>query len=60
MDVNEEVLSDSMIEEVTSIVGLLSDEELEEIGIEEDEVENPTEETFKKIQEYFKNKSQEN
>ncbi len=43
------------IEEVIELTNLLSLEELKAIGISEEELKNPTEETLNKIQEYFKN-----
>ncbi len=55
MENNEQqVLADGEIVEIIELTNLLSEEELEAIGISEDEIKNPTEETLIKIQEYFK------
>lgn len=47
-------------EEVISIAELLSEEELKEIGLSEEEIKNPTEETIQKIRKHFQNKAKEN
>lgn len=46
--------------EILSIAELLSEEELKEIGLSEEEIKNPTEETIQKIREHFQNKAKEN
>lgn len=56
MENNEQiVLTDEEVEEIIELTNLLSKEELDAIGISEDELKTPTEETLTKIQEYFKN-----
>lgn len=59
MDTQEVIVNSDIKEEVISITGLLSDEEINEIGITKDDIENPTEEVLKKIQEYFQEKAKE-
>lgn len=59
MDTQEVIVNSDIKEEVISITGLLSDEEINEIGITKDDIENPTEEILKKIQEYFQEKAKE-
>lgn len=53
MDTKEIEIKNEEKEEMISIVGLLSPSELMAIGITKEELEHPTEETFRKIQEYF-------
>jgi len=59
MDTQDVIINEDLKEEVVSIVGLLSDEELYEIGITKDDIENPTEDILNKIQEYFQEKAKE-
>lgn len=61
MENNEQtVLTDEEVDEIIELTNLLSKEELDAIGISEDELKKPTEETLTKIQEYFKNLATQN